>query len=205
MFSNSDNVLIHGGVFNQTGATIHHHQWLPRDGFDILHGRIVSNAFHNSSEQFDAPKCHPNTRTSVLETIMEWVTQHQVVRLKPLLWLYGAAGAGKSAICRTIAERYYGEGLLVATFFFSRTPFEHNSVEGIVATLAYQLALSIPSTRDHVRQAVENDPSIFERDLGEQFEKLIAQPVLLSLSPQVLPKPSRLPPKLVIIDGLDKC
>ncbi|CAA7263680.1 unnamed protein product [Cyclocybe aegerita] len=114
---------------------------------------------------------------------MEWVTQHQVVRLKPLLWLYGAAGAGKSAICRTIAERCYGEGLLVATFF-SRTSLEHNSVEGLLATLAYQLALSIPSTRDHVQKAVENDPSIFERDLDEQFEKLIAQPVLLSLSPQ---------------------
>lgn len=34
---------------------------------------VALGALHNSGERFDPPKCHPNTRTSILQNIMEWI------------------------------------------------------------------------------------------------------------------------------------
>ena len=60
-----------------------------------MYGNISVNAFHNSSERFDPPKCHPNTRVAVLTEIMEWIKPETN---EDVLWLYGSAGVGKSAI-----------------------------------------------------------------------------------------------------------
>ena len=38
-----------------------------------------------------------------------------------ILWLNGAAGAGKSAIAQRIAELCHEADILLATFFFSRS------------------------------------------------------------------------------------
>jgi ABC-type branched-subunit amino acid transport system ATPase component len=51
----------------------------------------------------------------VIEEIMQWI-QHIVE--SDVLWLYGSAGVGKSAIARTIAGMCAKLGLLVASFFF---------------------------------------------------------------------------------------
>ncbi|KAF8160412.1 hypothetical protein BJ912DRAFT_805717, partial [Pholiota molesta] len=62
------------------------------------------SAFHNSSARFDPPKCHPNTRVAVLEYFMGWIFGSNDSEAL-ILWLYGPAGSGKSAILQTIAER----------------------------------------------------------------------------------------------------
>jgi hypothetical protein len=41
--------------------------------FSNVHGNIATDAFHNSGERFDPPKCHPNTRVAVLAEIMQWI------------------------------------------------------------------------------------------------------------------------------------
>jgi hypothetical protein len=62
-----------------------------------------TNAFHNSDELTYAPKCHPQTRLAVLDNIMKWVNesgaQHHF-----MMWLFGSADVGKSAIAKKIAE-----------------------------------------------------------------------------------------------------
>jgi len=44
---------------------------------------------------------HPSTRVAVLEHIMSWILDLQKIRF--FMWLYGPAGAGKSAIAQSIA------------------------------------------------------------------------------------------------------
>ena len=62
------------------------------------------------------PRCHENTRIAVLEKIGDWV--NRVIEITAIInWLYGAAGAGKSAIARTMAELLLRRGQLLATFF----------------------------------------------------------------------------------------
>ncbi|KAJ7799789.1 hypothetical protein B0H13DRAFT_1470733, partial [Mycena leptocephala] len=50
---------------------------------------------YNSAESFPQPRCHPETRTKILEDLYRWATEASAVR--PIYWLYGPAGAGKSA------------------------------------------------------------------------------------------------------------
>ena len=52
---------------------------------------------------------------------MQWVDESHLGTDDLMLWLFGPAGAGKSAIAKRIAEIATEKGLLIATFFFSRT------------------------------------------------------------------------------------
>jgi pantothenate kinase-related protein Tda10 len=91
-----------------------------------------------------------HTRVVVIGDIMQWVDEPHIGADDLILWLFGAAGAGKSAIAKRIAEIASQKGLLIATFFLSRTPLTRSNKDRLVATLAYQLALSIPNTRSHI-------------------------------------------------------
>ena len=52
---------------------------------------------------------------------MQWI--RAIEEWEDVLWLYGSAGAGKSAIAQTIAEMCTELGLIVASLFFSRSDF----------------------------------------------------------------------------------
>ena len=117
-------------------------------GFELLQKAVAAAAFHNSGERFDPPRCHPNTRTAVIDNIMDWILglaeeEYESV----IMWLHGAAGAGKSAIAQTIAERCQALNLLLASFFFSRSDPSRSHAKYLIATIAYQVAMNFPSTR----------------------------------------------------------
>jgi hypothetical protein len=123
---------------------------------------------------------------------------------KSILWLHAPAGAGKSAIAQSIAELCCSAkpSSLAASFFFSRNVAERNTEKYLAATLAYQIAVSIPAARPFIENVVQQDPCIFSRSLEAQFTKLIAEPlveaaVMDSLGSQC--------PTLILLDGLDEC
>ena len=171
-------------------------------GFNILHSNIATGAFHDSGERFDPPKCHPKTRVAVLAEIMQWI-QH-IEGSERVLWLYGSAGAGKSAIAQSIAEMCAKLNLLVASFFFSRSSQFRNNEKRLIASLAYQLALSIPATRTYIDSAVQIDPAIFDRSLNTQIETLITRPLESACTVANLAIVKEWP-RLILIDGLDEC
>lgn len=133
---------------------------------------------------------------------MRWV--QDLVRSKDGLWLYGPAGAGKSAIAQTIAELLAKLGLLVATFFFFRTSTSRNNEKRLIASIAYQLALSILETRPFIESAVHLDPSIFDKSLETQVETLIIAPLEKARS-AATPATTDKWPRIILIDGLDEC
>jgi len=106
------------------------------DASDILHRATATTAFHNSDERFDPPKCHPNTRLAVLTKIMKWIQWGEDLHAF-IMWVYGPAGAGKSAIAQTIAEMCEEEIILLASFFFSRNDPSRSTVKPLIATIAY--------------------------------------------------------------------
>ena len=169
---------------------------------ELLQQHIAPGAFHNSEERYDPPKCHPHTRRAVLKKIMDWVKDADKVAL--FLWLYGPAGAGKSAIAQTIAQLLEEAGLLAAAFFFSRNAAGRDDKTPLVATLVYQLIISIPEIHAHVLEAVEKDPALFSRSIEAQIEALIIKPLNAVANEETLAVIlSR--PRLIILDGLDEC
>lgn len=142
MFSGLRNTIIGGGIFtvhtsispththSKVSSSVHSYKPLSdptftswSTGFEILHANIATGAFHDFGERFDPPKCHPKTRVAVRAEIMQWIEDK--VELERVLWLYGSAGAGKSAIGQSIAETCAKLGLLFASFF----PLGHRNPE----------------------------------------------------------------------------
>ena len=170
---------------------------------ELLQPHITPGAFHNSDERYDPPKCHPHTRRAVLKKIMDWVKDPNKVAL--ILWLYGPAGSGKSAIAQTIAELLEEAGLLAAAFFFSRNAAGRDNKTPLVATLVYQLVKSIPEIRVHVLEAVEQDPALFSCSIQAQIQALIIKPLNAAANDETLAPALLSRPRLIILDGLDEC
>jgi hypothetical protein len=78
---------------------------------------IAAQARLNSYERRYDSDCLPNTRVDLLQEIREWADGTDK---RPIFWLRGLAGTGKSAIARTIAREYYERHRLAASFFFSK-------------------------------------------------------------------------------------
>jgi len=168
---------------------------------DLLKEEAVPGAFHNSLQRCDPPKCHKHTREAILNKIVDWVTK-KIDSDAFIMWLYGAAGAGKSAIAQTIAELCEELKLLLASFFFFRADSLRSNSKKLVATIAYQIAVVIPGVRGLMEVAIENDPLILSRSLITQFTALIMDPLehLLETPGEHMDRPN-----LIIIDGLDEC
>jgi hypothetical protein len=169
---------------------------------NTLHRATATAAFHNSDERFDPPKCHPNTRLAVLTKIMRWIKREEDLDAF-IMWMYGPAGAGKSAIAQTIAEMCDEEILLLASFFFSRNDPSRSTVKPLIATIAYQITLNLPDARDAILGAIEHDPLIFSKSLAVQVKSLIVAPLQQLAEAGFFNKSTSR--RLVIIDGLDEC
>ena len=169
---------------------------------DRLEEAAVPGAFHNSLQRCDPPKCHEHTREAILNKIMDWVMK-KIDDDTFIMWLYGAAGAGKSAIAQTIAELCEEYKILLASFFFSRADSLRRSSKQLVATIAYQVATVIPGVRALMEAVIDNDPHLLSRSLITQFTALIVEPLERIFETSVAGHIDR--PNVIIIDGLDEC
>ena len=179
---------------------------------------VSPNAFYDSDNRADPPKCHENTRVAVITKIMDWVTHTMdtdafiLWLCNPaaapetdafILWLYGPAGAGKTAIARRVAELCEAQGLLLASFLFFRSDPKRNTMKPLVANIAYSVARVIPSTNELIKIAIEADPLILKNSIEVQLTKLVLEPLRL-LADQGYFLSGNIP-RLVLIDGLDEC
>lgn len=131
---------------------------------------------------------------------MGWI--EDPVRPTRLLCLTGAAGAGKSALQQTIAERCSDKKILAAAFFFSASDYTRNNLSKVVPTMAYQIAQKDASFRATMAESVEQDPLIFDKSLRTQFDSLIVRPWAAAYGAGEATQPS---PQVVLLDGLDEC
>jgi hypothetical protein len=110
------------------------------------------------------------------------------------------AGTGKSTIARTVAQTFADKSQLGGSFFFKRGEGHRGNAARFFTTIAVQLTTKVPSLSSFIGDAIAADPTISEKGLKEQFEKLILQPLsrIQSVSPQAL----RL---VIVVDALDEC
>ena len=122
---------------------------------------------------------------------MRWAEDPQE---RPVFWLNGLAGTGKSTIAQTFAEMVAKNGTLGASFFCSRDYLDRRELKNIFPTLSYQLACRYPAFRTPIIQAIKRDPLVARNSLISQLEDLIVDP----LSSTKLSC-------IIIVDALDEC
>ncbi|KAJ7118216.1 hypothetical protein C8R44DRAFT_625832 [Mycena epipterygia] len=166
----------------------------------MLYHASATDALHNSVERYPQPKCHPETRTEILDNLWNWAcgieSSSGNTAASNIIWLYGPAGAGKSAIVQTLCQRLEAESRVAASFFFKRGHVSRGNANRVFSTIAYQLAVLLPELKGFISEGMENDPAIVDKSLSIQLQKLIVEPWQ-----QMIPS-SRV---VIIIDGLDEC
>jgi hypothetical protein len=158
---------------------------------------IAEGAAYNSHSEEHNARCLPNTRTELLHQITQWADDDCG---KPIFWLSGMAGTGKSTIARTIAKSFASHGQLGASFFFKKGEGERGNASRFFTTVATDLVKHEPGMLPGIRKALDEDSAISQRALKDQFEKLILQP--LQGIKQIR---SRALARVVVIDALDEC
>ncbi|KAJ5948231.1 hypothetical protein N7466_001246 [Penicillium verhagenii] len=162
---------------------------------DLGRLEIAKGALFDSFENRMHDECLDGTRVELLQEVEGWIDLPQG---KSMFWLNGMAGTGKSTISRTLATRLSQRRELGGSFFFKRGEEDRGNPKRLFTTLAQQLLNSIPELIDGIKRAIEEDPYISEKALGEQFDKLILQPVLAV-------KLDRTIKRVIVIDALDEC
>jgi len=195
--------IITGGAFefNNIDESRQHAHFDRVRAIRQLLGASAPGALYNSRERFDPPKCHPNTRVAVLERLVDWA-EGKVDPDAIMMWLYGDAGAGKSAIAHTLSEICAQKRYLLASFFFSKGAAGRNTEAPLIATIAYQVAMAIPAARGLIEGVLEKNPMIFDQSMETQLSELIITPIRTLSFRGVIPQGF---PFLIIIDGLDEC
>jgi hypothetical protein len=135
------------------------------------------------------------TRQQLIADIFAWFNNPDPSG-ECVFWLNGLAGTGKSAVARTIADRAQDQGRLAATFFFSRNSAETREPSAIIPTIAYQLAVCLPSIRVPICAALDSDRHVRDRGVVAQ-----ARILLNNISTAVASGG----PFLVVLDALDEC
>ena len=127
---------------------------------------------HDSSARYPPPLCHPRTREKVLKIISDWIDDSYP--LQRIIWLNGPAGAGKSAIAQTIAERYKNSRPAASCFFLRNTP-DRGVASRLFLTLPWQLATSIPETLPYIESVLKAERLLYSKSINIQFDHLIVQ------------------------------
>ncbi|KAK1231217.1 hypothetical protein PQX77_005673 [Marasmius sp. AFHP31] len=166
-------------------------------------------ASHKAEQQVERGNCLPGTRVEAIRGIHDWRSNREEDR--PICWLSGAAGVGKSAIAMTVAQDCEKTGALVSSFFFFRSDPNRDNASALWFVIAHGLALSMPFMRSVIEERILTDPTILDASLEHQFYELILDPAptwdwpgglwgffngLAGVSPL---------PNVIVIDGLDEC
>ena len=161
--------------------------------------RLADGASFDSARSQHEPQCMADTRVDLLKELQEWASCPQ----KPILWLSGMAGTGKSTIARTMAHRLYTQKKLAGNFFFCRGAGDIGRASTFVSTLAHQLAsmpspVASPSVKELVCDAILHHGDVLDKGLRIQWKELIMGPLSRI-------KPTHRIALTFVIDALDEC
>ncbi|KZP27242.1 hypothetical protein FIBSPDRAFT_948851 [Athelia psychrophila] len=144
------------------------------------------------------PCCLPGTRRDAIDEILGWASNPSQGDSDNVLWLYGPAGTGKSAVAATVATYFSEMGRLGAFVGFDRASPEQSRPSTAVKSLARQLAEYDGRLRTSITQTINDGPkaSVLRASLSDKFDRLIVKPLA---SIPTLPGEG---PIVVVIDGL---
>jgi len=145
-----------------------------------------------------------DTRVELIQELDDW--EKSEIDAVTMMWMYGGAGTGKTALLLTFADLCKRYGRVVGAFFASNRIANCGDGDRIVATLAIQLIESLPSTKSYVYKAIRKDRHLFTKGREVQISKLIIEPIkkVARFSRFLKALRVRSYPSLIIIDGLDE-
>ncbi|KIM71237.1 hypothetical protein PILCRDRAFT_830480 [Piloderma croceum F 1598] len=186
-----------GGTFNDVRG----HQFNLNQFNQILHNPDLSKLLDPLDAAYNRngpiAKCLQGTRERLIATIVGWIDGDMD---RPICWLNGPAGSGKSAVSQTVAELCDASRRLAASFFFFRGAGDRSRITRLIPTLAYQLSISIPATKPFIQDMLRTDPLIVRQALRYQFQKLVIEPILA-----VTDTNTTTTPMIIFVDALDEC
>ncbi|KXN81498.1 hypothetical protein AN958_04522 [Leucoagaricus sp. SymC.cos] len=193
-FSGSSNFVVHNPTMVE--QNIYTQSDKPPECLKWLEEYIMKGAELDSFERDPPPRCHPDTRTTLIQQAQDWFTQPP--EGKRVLWLRGPAGVGKSAIIQTLAEGWREEQKLGASLFFSRER-RHTDPCQVFPSLAYQIATRDASYAAYISDVMIRDPRSLAKAMNEQFRVLFIEPFSRKRIREGLEA------WVITIDGLDEC
>ena len=129
--------------------------------------------------------------------IREWADGNDE---RPIFWLRGLAGTGKSCIARTIASEYYQRRRLAATFFFSRDiGGDVRNARKFFTSIAAQLADVSELLKGHICDAIAQYSDLTTQAPREQWRQLVLEPIS-KLKSDLFQLPL-----VLVVDALDEC
>ncbi|KAF7363072.1 WD40 repeat-like protein [Mycena venus] len=141
--------------------------------------------------------CLLGTRRDILRVIITELTKPFAPDSQNIFWLYGVAGAGKSAIATSIRQTFNTLGLLGASLFFTRSN-EASNPASVIPTLAYCLAESNTHIGSEICLAMRQHLHIVDAPIEDQFQRLLGEPLDRA-------KDHIHGPIIIILDALDEC
>ncbi|KAF7363053.1 WD40 repeat-like protein [Mycena venus] len=141
--------------------------------------------------------CLLGTRCDILSIIITELTKPFAPDSQNIFWLYGVAGAGKSAIATSIRQTFNTLGLLGASLFFTRGN-ETSNPSSVICTLAYSLAESNTHIGSEICLAMRQHLHIVDAPIEDQFQRLLGEPLDRA-------KDHIHGPIIIILDALDEC
>ena len=156
----------------------------------------AAQAPFSSFETQHNPFCLPKTRVELLRDIMTWADG---LNEKCIFWLRGLAGTGKSTIARTVAQRYYDQNRLGASFFFSRGGGDVSNARMFFTSIAIQLARKSLPLKPHICEAIIEHGDIARQSLRDQWRQLVFRPL------SKLDAGSSFSTFILVVDALDEC
>ncbi|KAF5381820.1 hypothetical protein D9757_008313 [Collybiopsis confluens] len=197
MFHASRNFTINGGYFGSAGRDLIFTTSV-ESGLQILQRHTSNSALHNAGARYPPPHVYPGTRAAFLCELEAWARSKTQ---RPLLWLCGSPGVGKTTIAQTFAETCAVNRTLAASFFFGRSDPSRNCAAPLFSTLALQMTVTIPELRPIIDEIIDNNPFAPTSLTMDQCNELIIEPWLKLKSRSS----SSTTPHILIIDGLDEC
>ncbi|KAK4205430.1 hypothetical protein QBC40DRAFT_214903 [Triangularia verruculosa] len=171
------------------------------------------NAMFDSKDVHQRGKALPGTQVTTLGAIQQWATSAGDTS-KPLFWLRGMAGTGKTSVARAVADALdEGQSLsdgadivqgtvLGASFFFQQGDPTRDNGRLFFTTIAKSLAQRAPMISQHITSAIEQDDDIGTKSLPKQFDHLVLAPLAAMSKDPSIPIPLRL---VVVVDAMDEC
>ncbi|TEB25663.1 hypothetical protein FA13DRAFT_1150540 [Coprinellus micaceus] len=182
-------------VHTHSQPSLHSTSSLPSTPSLMLHTLGISSSPPNS-------RCFPKTREKVIGMVLGW-SKGDLGEANPhILWIYGYAGCGKSAISQAVAEQLAQDGRLAASFFFFRGSGDRSRIVRFVNTLVYQLTRTEPKTAAIIEDVAKADRgllSVSTTALFAQFQSLFLEPII-AISGSLVRRPL-----IVVLDGVDEC
>ncbi|KAG9120186.1 hypothetical protein FRC07_004415, partial [Ceratobasidium sp. 392] len=152
--------------------------------------------------QYDSSRgCMPGTREGIIDHIFDWSQcLEPSATLKPserLLWVYGHAGIGKSAIATSVCERLDDKGLLAASFFCKRDDPERRNPQRVLTSIVHGLSIRYAPYGNAVAAQLQDDISLCDAPIQKQYNRLIRDPLRSLAAPNFY--------IVVVVDAIDEC